>query len=237
MKPITPRIIGNCTLYLGDCRDILSTLGMVDAVVTDPPYGLGKKSGTIGAKRGKNLYVNSDDDPSVITEVVVPVINQCLKISTRMAITPGPRAMMKYPEPTDIGIYYQPASCGMSKWGRATWQPILFYGDDPRLGKTIDMLHYVNTEPPSNFAHPCAKPQRAWQWLVRKASLDNELILDPFMGSGTTGVACVKLGRKFIGIELEPKYFDIACKRIEDAYKQPDIFLEPPPRIKQKAFL
>jgi DNA modification methylase len=59
---------------------------------------------------------------------------------------------------------------------------------------------------------------------------DADTVLDPFMGSGTTGVACVKLGRKFIGIEIEPRYFDIACKRIEDAYKQGDMFREPAPR-------
>ncbi len=62
-------------------------------------------------------------------------------------------------------------------------------------------------------------------------------ILDPFMGSGTTGVACARLGRKFIGIEIEPKYFDIACRRIEEAYKQSDMFIEPPARAKQEALL
>ena len=60
-----------------------------------------------------------------------------------------------------------------------------------------------------------------------------QTILDPFMGSGTTGVACAKLGRKFIGIELKPKYFDIACERIEAAYKQPDLFVEPPAKAVQ----
>ena len=66
---------------------------------------------------------------------------------------------------------------------------------------------------------------------------DAETILDPFMGSGTTGVACAKLGRKFIGIEIEPKYFDIACKRIEEAYAQGDMFIEPPKPAKQESLL
>ena len=65
-------------------------------------------------------------------------------------------------------------------------------------------------------------------WLVQRASLSGETVLDPFMGSGTTGVACVKLGRKFIGIELDEGYFDIACRRIAEAYRQPDMFIEPP---------
>ena len=69
-------------------------------------------------------------------------------------------------------------------------------------------------------------------WCIKK--LRSKTILDPFMGSGTTGVACAKLGRKFIGIEIEPKYFDIACKSIEDAYKQADLFIEPPAKPKQE---
>jgi len=64
----------------------------------------------------------------------------------------------------------------------------------------------------------------SWSKLVARASLDGETILDPFMGSGTTGVACVQLDRKFIGIELDPDYFEIACKRIEEAYRQPKLF-------------
>ena len=73
------------------------------------------------------------------------------------------------------------------------------------------------------------------KWLVSLASDIRETILDPFMGSGTTGVACIKLGRKFIGIEIEPKYFDIACRRIEEAWNQPRLFEEPRPKITQEA--
>jgi site-specific DNA-methyltransferase (adenine-specific) len=76
--------------------------------------------------------------------------------------------------------------------------------------------------------HPTQKPVGVMDWCLKQLPKETETILDPFMGSGTTGVACVKLGRKFIGIELDPKYFDIACKRIEEAYKQPDLFIERP---------
>ena len=72
------------------------------------------------------------------------------------------------------------------------------------------------------------------QWCVEKTS---GVVLDPFMGSGTTGVACVKLGRRFIGIEIEPCYFDIACKRIEAATKQPDLFIEQPKRAEQLSLM
>ena len=83
--------------------------------------------------------------------------------------------------------------------------------------------------------HPTQKPLPLIQWCIERLPETAQTILDPFMGSGTTGVACAKLGRKFIGIELEPKYFDIACRRIEDAYKQPDLFTAPPEKPKQEA--
>lgn len=85
--------------------------------------------------------------------------------------------------------------------------------------------------------HPTQKPEAIMKWSIDYLPYC-EIILDCFMGSGTTGVACAKMGRKFIGIEREPQYFDIACKRIEDAYKQPDFFVEPPkPKLIQEAML
>lgn len=83
--------------------------------------------------------------------------------------------------------------------------------------------------------HPCPKPESVWKKFIARFSREAEVVLDPFMGSGTTGVACVKLGRKFIGIEIEPKYFDIACRRIEQAYAQPDIFIEAEKKAEQQA--
>ena len=86
--------------------------------------------------------------------------------------------------------------------------------------------------------HPTQKPLALLSWCIEKLPDNAHTILDPFMGSGTTGVACVKLGRKFIGIEIEPKYFDIACKRIRDAYAQPDFFVAPPaPKPEQLSLL
>ncbi len=81
------------------------------------------------------------------------------------------------------------------------------------------------------------KPVDVTELFIRASTDKSDTILDPFMGSGTTGVACARLGRKFIGIEIEPKYFDIACKRIEEAYRQGDMFVEPPKPAKQEAML
>jgi DNA modification methylase len=75
-------------------------------------------------------------------------------------------------------------------------------------------------------SHPTEKPIALMQWCINHLPADTQTILDPFMGSGTTLVACAKMGRKGIGIELDPDYFNIACKRVEDAYRQPDLFIE-----------
>ncbi|MFA7238973.1 MAG: DNA methyltransferase [Sulfuricellaceae bacterium] len=214
-------VIGGCTLYLGDCYDMEI---FADSLITDPPYGLGQKTGTIGVSRKKNAYDEHDDTMFNVRSKIIPAIAKFLGTTKRAAITPGPKAMMFYPEPKDVGIFFQPAACGMSFWGRTTWQPILFYGDDPRLGKTIDHLHRQVTEKASTDEHPCAKPQAAWDWLVNKASLEGDTVLDPFMGSGTGGVSCVKLGRKFIGVEKSMKYFDLSCRRIEAAVREPMMF-------------
>lgn len=95
-------------------------------------------------------------------------------------------------------------------------------------------FHFVKN---SYGEHPTQKPLPLMTELVRLFSNKDQTILDPFMGSGTTGVACAKLGRKFIGIEIEPKYFDISCKRIEQAYAQGDMFIEPPKKAKQESML
>lgn len=224
-------VIGDCTLYLGNSYDMEF---FADSLITDPPYGLGKKTGTIGASRLKNSYDEFDDTMHNVRSLIIPAIAKFIGTTKRAAITPGPKAMFFYPEPKDTGIFFQPAACGMSFWGRTTWQPILFYGDDPRLGKTIDHLHRQVIEKASTDEHPCAKPQAAWDWLVNKASLEGETVLDPFMGSGTTGVSCVKLGRKFIGIEISQKYFDLSCKRIEGAIREPSMFQK---KVKQEKML
>ncbi len=231
--------IGDCTLYLADCMDVLPTLGKVDAVVTDPPYGLGAPSGTLSLARAhKRSYISTDDTEANVIDVYVPAIKAALRLSGgRGLVTPGGKNAWHYPKPDVLGGFYQPASCGMCAWGRQTFQPILFYGKDPNAGKTIQHTTYLLTEAASTDLHPCAKPMKATQWMVGRVSVENETILDPFMGSGTTGVACVKMGRKFIGIEREESYFEIACKRIREAYAQPDMFVEPPKQMKQDTLL
>lgn len=229
--------IGDCTLYLGDCRTVMEALGPVDAVVTDPPYGVSGGSGTLGKASSKTKYENGlPDTPDSVRDVFAPAVVTALSLAKRGVITPGAPCAFMYPPPEDLGGLYQPATSGMSKWGRATLQPVLFYGKDPRAGLTIQPIHKVVTEASEKNGHPCPKPASAALWMVNRASLEGETILDPFMGSGSFGVACVVLGRAYIGIEIHEPYFDIACRRIEEAYKQPRLFDEPV-KIRQEALL
>ena len=228
--------IGDCTLYQGDCLKIMPTLGKVDAVVTDPPYGVNLK-----AKRTKQNRIEATttyrDDEGEIRELVLNAFDTWYASNTRRAIvTPGTRLLQDWPKAKSIGTVFCAAGAGYDSWGFGCNHPILYYGTCPYIASGLGARpNSFNSTHPGGHAtgenkidHPCPKPLAWMNWLVNRASFPGHIILDPFMGSGTTGVACVKLGRKFIGIELEPKYFDIACKRIEDAYKQPDMFVAQP---------
>jgi DNA modification methylase len=135
--------------------------------------------------------------------------------------------LWNYPEPASLGSVFTMAGAGRTAWGFQCTHPVLFYGKDPFLvdGKGGRPNSLRDDQPNRDgIDHPCAKPLPWMNWLVNRVSRFDETILDPFMGSGTTGVACANLGRKFIGIEIEPKYFDIACERIRAAYAQGRLF-------------
>lgn len=218
--------IGSATLYLGDCRQIIPALASVDAVVTDAPYGIEGGSGGDASKFRKGHYIGTgwEDDPKYIADCPVEVVKHFIALGVRIAITPGRKCAFLYPNPDDIGGFWLPGCGNNGKWGFGILDPILYYGKDPRAGKGCGPSGKVITEPAKVEGHPAAKPISAMIWLVDKASLPGEMVLDPFMGSGTTGIACADLGRRFIGIEREPEYFDLACQRIEDAQRQQRMF-------------
>lgn len=225
-------IIGDCRLILGDCRDVLPTLGKVNACVCDPPYGIFKKSGGDGKMFGKETIYSIDDKAA---EWDLRPSDDLLKTLT------------SFKEYTIWGGNYFADILGASKgvliWDKETGNNS--YADceiawTNTTGTTRIIHHqwcgaFKDSERGLRAVHPTQKPIELMKWCLSFVKAD--IILDPFMGSGTTGVACVKLGRKFIGIELEPKYFDIACKRIEQAYKQPDFFVQPPSKPVQEALL
>lgn len=201
--------IGDCTLYRGDCLAVLPTLaaGSVDAVVTDPPYGIY----ACGGKWGKKTELQWDKSPAVGIENIVRL--------GRYAVVWG-------------GNYFSlPPSRGWLVWFKRDSVPSaadveLAWTSFDMNARLIDQtIAATNME---RIGHPTQKPLRVMEWTLSFLPDDAQTILDPFMGSGTTGLACVRTGRKFIGVELEPRYFDIACRRIENEYAKRALF-EPVP--------
>lgn len=211
------------TLYLGDCRDILPTLGKVDAVVTDPPYGLGDKLKIGGFKQWPLMRASMKN--ATWDNQISDAIPAALELAGA-AIVWG-------------GNYYElPPVRGWLIWDKIVRK--FSSGHVEMAWTTIDQptraFNYAHGELASEGKfHPTQKPLPLMTWCL--GFLPNaHTILDPFMGSGTTGVAAVQLGRKFIGIELDPGYFDIARRRISDALARPDLFIPTPaPKAKQEA--
>ena len=202
------KVIEDCELWLGDVREILPSLGPVAAAVTDPPYGINIAANPVRQKHERSNWDAAPPDPDLL---------RAIRDLTTWQIIWG-------------GNYFGlPASQGFLVWDKV--QPQDF---------SLAMVEqaWTNIQAPAKLFrrhvvsyakdHPTQKPLELMQWCIERLPEPNDTILDPFMGSGTTGVACVKLGRRFIGIEIEPRYFDIACRRIEQAYAQPDLFVAPP---------
>jgi hypothetical protein len=152
---------------------------------------------------------------------------ELLRIGKIVAVTTGVKSMYLYPAPSWVMNWYTPAGTGCGPWGFCTWQPILLYGKDPFLanGKGSMPDTILHTETSEKNGHPCPKPINIWWKLLNRLSIkETDITFDPFMGSGTTAVACERLGRKWFGCELEPKYCEIANKRIEAERAQLKLF-------------
>ena len=202
-------VIGDCTLYLADCMDIIPHLGRVDAVVTDPPYGInaGKGIGRSDRIRLKGKEKDWDDKPFSVDE-------NFLSIADNYIIWGG-------------NYFDLPPSRGLLIWDKNNsgrdFADCEFAWTNQNSNARIKQLRPMNMD--GGKVHPTQKPIAIMRWSINYLP-HSQLILDPFMGSGTTGVACVKEGRSFIGIELDEDYFEISCKRIREAYDQPDIFVQ-----------
>lgn len=221
--------IGNATLYLGDCLEILPTLPKVDAVITDPPYGVNLGNHDAAAEKrtqflAKQAYASYDDSEENLLKIVVPAVILALSISDRGMVFCAGLNVWHFPRASMIGGVYLPAACGRNPWGFTSLAHCLMYGAAPDLHKGAKHTAIRSSEPSDKNGHPCPKPTGWMNWAVDLGSRYAETVLDPFMGSGTTGVACMGLGRKFIGIEIDPGYFDIACRRIEQAQSQQRLF-------------
>lgn len=202
------------TIYHGDCREVSVD---ADVIVTDPPYGVnydGKNSKWTGhTAAGYDEYADTQDN---LIASVLPFISERVISGARMVLTPGRASMFLYPEPRAVGAIFFPAGSGSGPWGFTCSQPIFYYGKDPYLaggmGRRPDSFSHLAAG--ENDGHPCQKPLKVMHWLVNRASLVGETVLDPFMGSGTTLRAAKDLGRKAIGIEISERYCEIAARRM-----------------------
>jgi site-specific DNA-methyltransferase (adenine-specific) len=207
-------VIGNATLYLGDCTEIIACLGEVDSVVTDPPYGMSFKS---NFRKTEHKEIANDDNYEMFL--------MACKIYAKHS---------KYVFCRWDGIRVAPMPKSCVTWVKNNWsmgdleheharqtEVALFYpGPEHKFPdkRPTDVIHSART---SNEYHPTEKPVGLMENFVKWTS---GVVIDPFMGSGSTGIACTNLGRKFIGIEIDKKYFDIACNRIDAAQSQGRLF-------------
>ena len=212
-------VIGPCLLIQADCLKVLPMLdaGCVDAVVTNPPYGvnLGNHGGATETRPGllvkRGGYV---DTPESFDAVVVPAIQLSLTQAKRGMVFCVPPSMWKLPAPDAIGGIFVAGAVGRNRWGWSTLIHCLLYGVAPGLNLGAKPTAIKSNSTAEYTGHPTTKPLPWLLWAIALGSTPEEMVLDPFMGSGTTGVACIRTGRRFIGIELDPGYFRIACDRI-----------------------
>lgn len=222
-------VIGDCTLYLGDALDVLPQLEPIDALITDPvwpncPAGL----------------LHGSENPTQLWNAALFVMPEFTRAVVVMRHDSDPRFLALIGKPYARAVilpYVMPGYIGRYLGG----DEIAYCFGEPipsRLGQRVIPGRAPAVQPGGRKAngHPCSRALEHFNFLIRWWSEPAETVLDPFMGSGTTGVSCAVLGRKFIGIEIDETYFDIACQRIEEAYAQRDLFIAPPaPKAEQIA--
>lgn len=231
-------VIGDCLLILADCMDVLPTLGKVDAVVTDPPYGIGQAKGFGTGGFGITGRRRKHDNPRQYKDTGWDSNRPDNKVFEAILDTSEAHIIWG-------GNYFSdllPMSQKWLWWDKLQTMPSYSDGElawTSLPGASTKKFTYAGAgmmAREKGRVHPTQKPIELMSWCLNFLP-DAETILDPFMGSGTTGVACVKMGRKFIGIEREPEYFEIACKRIREAYAQPDMLIEVQKQMTQEPLL
>jgi site-specific DNA-methyltransferase (adenine-specific)/modification methylase len=235
-------------IYLGDCRDVMASFPpcfRVDAVVTDPPFGVGFK------------YESHDDRPEAYDGGYGKWIWGVLEAAERLCApgspifvwqaSPNVRRLHEW-FPREWRLFCAAKNFVQMRPTPMQWSydPVVVWWVDGARGWSAGTatrdFHIANTAPvvatPDNIekGHPCPRPLDQASHIVEQWCRPGSVILDPFMGSGTTGLAAVKAGRKFLGIEKEPKYFDIARRRIQKAIDSPSMFAGPAVAAKQEEF-
>jgi DNA modification methylase len=213
-------IIGDCRLILGDCLEVLPMLENADAVVTDPPYGIGiTKSNRLAVSRGMGGKLWDEQ----------PIDSEAIALVRSMA----PLQIIWGGNYFDLPPTRAPLVWDKNNAGRD-------FADFEMAWTNLDMVARRFVFRPMNMdggkLHPTQKPIQVMQWCLGHIP-QAKTILDPFMGSGTTGVACARTGRRFVGVEMDDSYFDIACDRIRKAYAQPDMFVKAPQTVHEQTLL
>lgn len=224
-----PVIIGNATLYLGDSRFIVPSLQTPCAVITDPPYGVGIKYG--------EAY---DDSRKDYWDWLKGAIGTFKENLSTVIFTHRVTALKHFTDWDWVGVWNKPGAFG-ARLGNSCvlphWEPIFMYGIHSAGVKTeytADVFTFNPQPAKANITgigrekwqnseltdHPCPKPTALYDQLVKAFAQQTDTVCDPFMGSGTTAISAMNLGKKFIGIEIEPRYFDAACERIEQSQRQ-----------------
>jgi DNA modification methylase len=234
---VTPRkevLAEGVELWLGDCREILPTLWRFDAVVTDPPYGIGEARGANASRgtssaRWKRPYARDYGVASWDDETQDWAIDLAISKAKSAIVFGGNYYSLP---PTSCWLVWDKLNSGDFADCELAWT---------NLDKAVRRIQFrwngmIRQNGEARGDNPTQKPIEVMRWCIGHLPEEAQTILDPFMGSGTTGVAAVKLGRKFTGIEIDERYFSIACRRISEALKQPDMFVEPPKPAKQEAF-
>jgi len=216
-------VIGNAILYRGDCMEVLHTLQQVEAVITDPPYGIGASAGTgkygrLKVESGTDLRWDEAPPPDELLALVRSKSERVVLFGGNYFPLPPSRNFLVW----DKGAGFKARDFAECEIAWCSW-------DGNARVLTYDPLARGDYRVKE---HPTQKPVAVMAWAIQHAGVSG-VVLDPFMGSGSTGVACVQLGLSFMGIEREPSYFEIACRRIEQAQKQAQLFDPAPLKAEQ----
>ncbi|OAE39704.1 DNA-methyltransferase [Brucella intermedia] len=246
--------IGDAVLYNGDCLEVMASLEKVDHVIGDPPYEKEAHRSMRRTQKSIKTGANADLDFAAITESLRDHVSIAAHRLSRGWI-------LFFCQAEAVGIWRDSLEAAGSKYKRSMiWvkpdstpqlngqMPAMGYESMPlswsgeghsrwNAGGKRGVYTHLTNQRDRDGRHPTEKPIPLMTELLADFTSQGQTILDPFMGSGTTGVACARLGRRFIGIELDPKYFDVACERIEKAYAQGDMFVEAPRKVPKSADL
>lgn len=257
MNPRVEHVADGITLHLGDCQEILPSLGQADAVLTDPPY----ESHMHDAKRGEKVYGSArrirTDGHANPPPVDFSSVDGLRETVTPMLVAATQKWLLAFCTPEGVAPWRDAIEAAGARYKRACvlYKPDSapqFNGQGPAMaaemfvtawcgpgvsswngGGRRNVFIYPTNNADREGTHPTEKPLALMLELVTLFSNAGDVIFDPFMGSGTTGVACARLGRRFVGIEKIPRYFDVACRRIEHATRQADMFIARPKPVQE----